>query len=218
MKIKKWQILISLFLVFSPMIFLPANAERKTLTRIIQSLLKRRDVIPIEIVNELGAPIEILSIKAKDKGTKILQIQDIELAFSCKIKNISEKNILSAQLFLVRNLPFEYYEARSYQINSPRPLKRRKKQKVKFRLAKYFRTDAYYSIWISKVIFDDNSVWETEIDHSPISRWDAILKEIQGEDAELDEIKNLKDIQAVEKIKEEETIKQKGGVIEIDAE
>lgn len=200
-----------------PLISLPAMAERKTLTRVIRSLLKRRDVIPIEIVNEVGAPVQILSIKVKDKGTKILQLQDIELVFTTKIKNISDQNILSAQLFLVRNLPFEYYEARSYSINSPKPLKRRKKQKVKFRLPNYFRTDAYYSVWISKVIFDDNSIWETEIDHSPVSRWDAILKEIQGEEAELDEVKDLKDIEAVKKIKEE-TIKQKGGVIEIDAE
>jgi hypothetical protein len=140
----------------------------------------KKDLTPVNIINNPDCPLKIYSAKIKDKGTKELKIKGVEESFISKVKNKSDKTILSYQILWTRSLPFDNFETKNIWANSIKPLKAHKKQTLMLRKPSHFRADAYYDIQITKILYEDKEIWDSGIDEKG-QRWEEIRKEIEGE-------------------------------------
>jgi hypothetical protein len=146
--------------------------------------LAKSDVVPIKIINQEDAPVKIIKTSVKDLGTQALQIKNVEDSFVFEIKNSSQREVISYKLLLIKNIAFEEYSERCFEINSTVPLKPKSSQSLFFSLPKHFREDSYYKVAIKKVFFEDGEIWESVLDEViglPV-RWRKLEQEIENGD------------------------------------
>lgn len=134
----------------------------------------------IYIINDTDCPLEILKAEIADKGTiKFPQLHDALSTFEAKVKNKTNKRILTYQLFWSERHPFERYVNHKIITNSVNVLKPGGTQKLKFTRDKYYRDDAYYEVMVSKILFDDETTWESK-NEAIMTQNDQIKKEIDA--------------------------------------
>lgn len=145
----------------------------------IPEIFKKANTQKIQIVNFKQAPILIEKAAIKDKGSdQFQQLTGVQNNFELKVTNTSKKKILAYETtWLLRNA-FEDFNYQVLTANSIKVLNPNSSQILKFTKAKYFREDGYYIVKISRVQFDDYSIWEApEEDLTPSEK---IKQEIES--------------------------------------
>jgi hypothetical protein len=120
---------------------------------------KSDEKIFVKVINEEASQVSIDNAFVVDKGTKAVQIKEIEYSYITEVTNLSDKTVLAVQLVWERDIPFEKYSARKYRVNSTEMIKSGGTKKVHFRLPFDYRDDAYFKVWVKKVLFEDGTVW-----------------------------------------------------------
>lgn len=158
------------------------------------------DRAEVKLLNIEACPVQIMSGIKEDIGTKLMKLKSIEHKYTARIKNTSDKTTQSVQLRWYREIPFQSYSTRKYIVNNTTQIEPGRTANVSFRLPFDFRGDSYYKVEVSKVQFQDESVWDPNAT-DPLVVADGIQK-----------VQDRVDIdQIFEKSKEEqlEEIKQK---------
>ena len=113
----------------------------------------------VKIINDEASQISINKALVIDKGTKSVEIKEIEYSYITEVTNLSNKTVLAVQLVWERDIPFERYSSRKYRVNSTELIQAGDTKKVHFRLPFDHRDDAYFKVWVKKVLFEDGTVW-----------------------------------------------------------
>ncbi len=138
-----------------------------------------QDDVVVEVIEEASAPVKLLSAEVKDKGTSLLRIKGLEQAFTTKVKNVSSKHVLAYQLVWERHLPFEEFAEQDFRINSANAVKKSSEDILEFRKPIHYRSDAFYKVFVAKVMFDDGTVWKSSHDFDVGGYWADIKKTIE---------------------------------------
>lgn len=149
----------------------------------ITNLFHKRYKQAVNIYTSADSPITILKAEVSDRGTR--RFPDLKGGvddYQVKVRNVSGKLIRSYEVTWTLRHPFEDYTIKKISTNSIEKLGINRTQKLEFRRDKYFRDDAYYYVEITKVQFDDESVWEAPEREEVYSELDAIKKEIESID------------------------------------
>lgn len=138
---------------------------------------KHLRAIQVKVVSEEGCPIKVVLAEVRDLGTKLSKIKEVENTYTTKIENISDKKILSYQLLWSMHLPFEPYASQNFKVNSIEALDPKQIETIAFRRPIHYRHDAYYHMWVSRVLFEDETMWESEQDEYT-GEWAKLKEEI----------------------------------------
>jgi len=166
------------------------------------NMFKKHHEQTVHIISNEGSPVVISEAVVADKGTKRFpDLHDGVDTYRVKVKNISGRPILAYEVTWTLKHPFEDYTLKKITVNSIDLLGQGSKQTLEFTKDKYFRSDAYYYVEITKVEFDDDeSIWEAPEHEDIFTEFDAIKKEIDSIEEE-----------DVDSMTKEELIEKTGG-------
>ena len=157
----------------------------------ITDLFKTRHKQTVHIINNPDSPVIVKAAEVSDKGTRNFKdLKDGVDDYQIEVQNVSGRPILAYETTWTLKHPFEDYTFKKITVNSVDPLLVGRSQKLEFRRDKYFRSDAYYYVEITKVEFDDDeSVWEAPEHEETYTEFDAIKKEIDSiDEKDIDEM------------------------------
>jgi hypothetical protein len=168
------------------------------------NLFKKRHRQTVKIVNNEDSPMKIFFAEVSDRGTR--RFDDMKGAvddFQVKVQNISGKPILTYEVSWTMRHPFEEYIIKKVSVNSIDKLDVGKTQKLEFRKDKYHRNDTFYYVEVTRVEFEDETIWEApEKEDDFFTQINSIKNEIDTleeksiEDMTLEEIKQRSNIEA----------------------
>jgi hypothetical protein len=116
--------------------------------------------------------------------------------FQVKVQNISDKVVRTYEVTWSLRHPFEEYIIKKVTVNSINSLAVGKAEKLDFRKDKYHRDDIYYNVEITRVEFEDESIWEApEKEDDFFTQLDSIKKEIDSLEEKSIEDMSLEEIQ-----------------------
>lgn len=144
--------------------------------------------VPVTLRNVAEAPVQILDASVKDIGTTITGIKNIEQTYTTEIQNLTGKVILAVQLVWLREIPFEPYLARKFKVNSPHATRANAKQKIVFRQPFDNRSDSYFTVWVKKVLFADNTEWLAEPEEEGSDDGLTVINSLQDLDEEFEKL------------------------------
>ncbi len=140
------------------------------------------DDVPVDIISDPSSPLRISSADVKDKGTSLLKMKGLEHAFTTKLYNNSGKKVLAYQLVWERHLPFEEYAEQDIRVNSLNTVRPGASDDLEFRKPIHYRKDAFYKVFVAKVLFEDETEWKSSRDFDVGGYWADIKKEIDAID------------------------------------
>ena len=152
----------------------------------------------VHIINHVGVPVSIIEARVDDRGSDHFSaFTGILDTYHLKVENVSGRTILAYRVAWTLKHPFQDWVYRKIEANSIDLFKPATVQTVSFKRDKHYRQDAYYYAEISKVEFDDESIWEAP-EHEDTMTVDDILKqeldaleEKSIEDLSLEELKEI---------------------------
>ncbi len=139
-----------------------------------------QDKVAVELLHDEGSPVKLLSAEVTDKGTSLLKMKGLEQSFTTKVENNSTRKVLAYQLVWERHLPFEEYAEQDFRINSASSLKAGAKDTLEFKRPIHYRNDAFYKVFIAKVLFSDETVWKSPRDFDVGGYWADIKRQIEN--------------------------------------
>ncbi len=140
------------------------------------------DDVPVEIIYDSQSPIRLASADVKDKGTSLLKMKGLEQAFTSRVFNNSGHTVMAYQLVWERHLPFEDYAKQDIRINNISSVRPGAEDTLEFRKPIHYRKDAFYKVFVAKVLLDDGTVWKSDRDFDVGGYWADIKKEIEAID------------------------------------
>ena len=161
------------------------------------NLFKKRHKQSVKITHNQDSPVKVVYAEVSDKGTR--RFEDMKGAvddFQVKVQNISDKVVRTYEVTWSLRHPFEEYIIKKVTVNSINSLAVGKAEKLDFRKDKYHRDDIYYNVEITRVEFEDESIWEApEKEDDFFTQLDSIKKEIDSLEEKSIEDMSLEEIQ-----------------------
>lgn len=138
------------------------------------------DDVSVEIIHDDKAPIKIMTADVKDKGTSLLKMKGLEQAFTTRAYNNSGSKVMAYQLVWERHLPFEDYAEQDIRINNINSVQPGDDDTLEFRKPIHYRKDAFYKVFVAKVLLQDGTEWKSDRDFDVGGYWADIKKEIEA--------------------------------------
>jgi hypothetical protein len=146
----------------------------------IVGLFKKQHKQTVKIIHNDDSPIEILRAEVSDKGTsRFKSLKGSVDDFQVMVQNISSKTILTYEVTWIMKHPFEEFLVKKLTVNSINQIIAGMTQKLEFRKDKYYRDDTYYYVELTKVEFEDGTIWEApEKEEDFFTQLDSLKKKI----------------------------------------
>ncbi len=145
----------------------------------VARLLEKKHPQEVIIVNYQDSPVIIKSATIEDLGSaRFKNFQGVFNTYQATVKNQTNRRVLSYQLKWILKHPFKNYAEKVIVVNNIDTLGPKADQSILFRTDKYYRDDAFYFVEISKVQFDDETIWE--VDPSSYTIYGLIKQKIQS--------------------------------------
>ncbi|MDA0772788.1 MAG: hypothetical protein O3C63_07585 [Cyanobacteria bacterium] len=152
----------------------------------------------VHVINHVDAPVLIVEARVDDRGSNHFKtFTGILDTYHLKVQNVSGKKILAYRIAWTLKHPFQDWVYRTIEANSIDLFMPGALQKVSFKRDKHYRQDAYYYAEISKVEFDDETIWKAPEHDETMTAEDIIQQEIDAieeksiDDLSIDELKEL---------------------------
>lgn len=159
---------------------------------------KKHHLQTVHVINHVDAPVSIIEARVDDRGSNHFKsFTGILDTYHLKVRNISGKKILAYRIAWTLKHPFQDWVYRKIEVNSIDLFMPGALQTVSFKRDKHYRQDAYYYAEISKVEFDDETIWKAPEHEETMTADDIIQQELNTieeksiDDLSIDDLKEL---------------------------